>query len=193
MGRQIGRTFWRQVLNPVNEPCFEKYEAHCLARRKRLPGARTVRSPWVMGFISPRITPSLLLWQEFQSFEPLYGVYSLCRIQQSAWSFSQCSSTKNPAPTQSTPTTVSAQAASGSAHLTAAAFRAGPGSAHPGPGHAPAPAATLPQAAAAAAAADSAARTAASGHVLPAAAAAGPGSTGKVVNLTITLICDKVH
>ena len=134
MGRQIGRTFWRQVLNPVNEPCFEKYEAHCLARRKRLPGARTVRSPWVMGFISPRITPSLLLWQEFQSFEPLYGVYSLCRIQQSAWSFSQCSSTKNPAPTQSTPTTVSAQAASGSAHLTAAAFRAGPGSAHPGPG-----------------------------------------------------------
>ena len=75
--------------------------------------------------------------------------------------------------------------------IEAAAFRAGPGSAHPGPGHAPAPAATLPQAAAAAA--DSAARTAASGHVLPAATTAGPGSTCKVVNLTLTLICDKVH
>lgn len=176
-----------------SEPCFEKHEAHHLARRRKgLPGTKTVRSTWISRlsvYFSCFLCcfgkkGSIFVWK---SFDRLYGIYSPCRIQQSAWPVSQCSPTKNTASTQPTSTTSPAEAATGSSHRTAATFRSSSGAAHPGPGHPPAPAAALPQAAAAATAAAPTPGAAARGHVLPAAAtAAGPGSAGRVVSLTLS-------
>lgn len=162
---------------------------HRLARRKDIPGAKTVRSTWIWGLSVHLSPPPSYFGKKGSCFgnsvELLHGIYSHCRTQQSAWSFSQCSPIKNSASSQPASTTIPAQTATGSTHPTTAAFHSCPGSAHSGPGHTPAPAATPPQAATAAAAATSATTiTAASRHILPAAAAAtGTGSTGKVVRV----------